>query len=77
MGRIEILRSRYVLQLLIFVSGGGGEPPLTQGNISARFEALNGHQNVSVDFDLGKKNPAGAQYNRYSTSPAHNCFALK
>ena len=26
MGRIEILRSRYVLQLLIFVSGGGTPP---------------------------------------------------
>ena len=76
MGRIEILRSRYVLQLLIFVSGGG-EPPLTLGHISARFEALYGHQNVFVDFDFGKKNPAGAQYNRHSTAPAHNCFALK
>ena len=75
MGRIEILRSRYVLQLLIFVSGG--EAPLTLGHISARFEALYGNQNVFVDFDFGKKNPAGAQYNRHSTAPAHIFFALK
>ena len=55
---------------------GGNPPPDTKKHFSQIRRTIWSPERF-CRFDFGKKNPAGAQYNRQSTVPAHNCFALQ
>ena len=66
MRRIEILRALYVIQLLLFVSGGWNPP-----DAKTRFNAFRRSiwsPECFCRFFFGSKNPAGAQYNSWKVT---------